>query len=603
MIPPAVANVVAGPEALSEFRRGLTGERVALWLAEARGRLLIALPVGVGKTELLVKAVVHMMTVDRRHDLVVALVPRWDILNEILRRLPPGLPRVVLEPRPRTRCGDLDAPWAEYETSGCGLLARAELCRICPRRRGCPWPGQYGQGRLKGVGLVFATQHHLVLDPGFVGRLRRQAGAERVLVLLDESDLLVKPTRRTIGHGTLQQFLGAQEAVLLATERPTRAQRRWLDRSRLVAEAPTSDLQRGRWRFPRIVADWALAVQRTGRSLYGPAFRFPAYDLDHFARSDPPSRERPHGGDLQFACPADLGDDFIIFSGTIAKGLARYRLDPDHRRPGLYSPLEGYRFEHPGTRWYNIASIAGAAKYFPNNAPAILDFFAEKIARNIRDGRRTLLVAKKSFKDRCASTWRDRLRELGAGPVRIVTGDWDQADLDDPRTLPLINYGISGVNRFEGCDAAYCLTGYYVNEATVAGAVHDLDASTECYPVRIRTAADPPRRTATVEPPDDRETILPQVARWVLDQKEADVVVQAVGRVRPFTRPREVITFHAGALPEVRPTLQFRTLGQARDLLRHRRRAAAPGPRRGPPRPAGSRPWASRTPGSRRSWA
>jgi hypothetical protein len=45
---------------------------------------------------------------------------------------------------------------------------------------------------------------------------------------------------------------------------------------------------------------------------------------------------------------------------------------------------------------------------------------------------------------------------------------------------------------------------------------------------------------------------------------EADVVVQAVGRVRPFTRPREVITFHAGELPGVRYTLEFDGLAAAR---------------------------------------
>ena len=184
--------------------------------------------------------------------------------------------------------------------------------------------------------------------------------------------------------------------------------------------------------------------------------------------------------------------------------------------------------------------------------------------------------------------------------MRVVTGDWDQADLDDPRTLPLINYGLSGVNRFEHCDAAYCLTGYYVNEATVAEAVHDLDASTKRYPVRIRTAVDPPRRTATVELPDDRETIVPQVARWVLEQKEADVVVQAVGRVRPFTRPREVITFHAARCPKcVPPCSSARSARPA--AISGSRPAADPKPSRGPPRPAGSRPWASRTPGSRRN--
>ena len=57
---------------------------------------------------------------------------------------------------------------------------------------------------------------------------------------------------------------------------------------------------------------------------------------------------------------------------------------------------------HPATRWYNIASIAGAAKYFARNARAILDFFAVMIARNIGEGRRTLLVAKKAFRGLCA---------------------------------------------------------------------------------------------------------------------------------------------------------------------------------------------------------
>ena len=107
-MPPPI-TVVAGPEALSEFRQGLTGERALQWLKESEGRLLITLPVGVGKTELLVKTVIHLRMVDRRYDLIVVLVPRWDILREILRKLPPDLSHVTLEPRPRPRCGDLNA--------------------------------------------------------------------------------------------------------------------------------------------------------------------------------------------------------------------------------------------------------------------------------------------------------------------------------------------------------------------------------------------------------------------------------------------------------------------------------------------------------------
>src|SRR5262249_59886592 len=122
--------------------------------------------------------------------------------------------------------------------------------------------------------------------------------------------------------------------------------------------------------------------------------------------------------------------------GSIARALARYRLDPDHARPTLVSPFENHRFEHPGTRWYNLNSLLGAARFFPGNAVQILDFFAHKIAGNIRQGKRTLLVARKRFVRRCRGYLGRRLAELGVGAVRIVTGNWDRHDLQDPRTLP-----------------------------------------------------------------------------------------------------------------------------------------------------------------------
>jgi hypothetical protein len=107
--------------------------------------------------------------------------------------------------------------------------------------------------------------------------------------------------------------------------------------------------------------------------------------------------------------------------------------------------------------------------------------------------------------------------------------------------------------------------------------VHDLDPATERFPVRLGFAGDPPRRRAIVDLPDDRETILPQLARWVLEEKEDNVVVQAVGRVRPFTRPREVISFQVGDLTGVRYTFQFGSLAGARSYfgIPTRRRSAA----------------------------
>ena len=557
-------HIVSGPEALAEFRQGLTGEAVFGLLDQYGGRVLISLPVGVGKTALLIKVIAHATTIDRRHDLVLVLVPRWDILDEILCKLPPELDHIVLKPRPRPRCGTLNASWIEYETTGCGLLAREELCRGCPRHVGCPWPDQYSTSRLKGTGLVFGTQQHIVLNPRFVDQIGDLTRAERVLTLVDESSLLIKGARRTIGREDLQRFNHAQAVLLTQTESPSSIQAEWIKLSELVAEATTVDLREGRWRFPWVDKDWAARIQRTGRELHGSSFRFLGFDLHHFARSDLLSRERGGNGDIGFAGLPDLGNNFVIFSGSMAKSLARYRLDPDHRRPGLVSPFQGLRFEHPGTEWSNISSIAGATKFFPGNAETILNFFAEKLGRNIRDGKRTLLVAKKRFAGTCAAYLEQRLRKLGAGRVQVIVGKWDKVDLNDPRILPLITYGIAGVNLFEDFDCAYCLTGFYINEATVAAAVHDLDATEDRFSIRIQTLDHPPRRVARVDLPDDRETILPQIAQWVLEQKEGDVVVQAVGRVRPFTKPREIITFQNGTLPDVRYTREFRSIAQAR---------------------------------------
>jgi hypothetical protein len=559
-------TVIAGDEALAAFRASLTGAHALGLLQQAQGRLLVQSAVGVGKTELMVRTIEHALTVAKAHDLVVVLVPRRDLLHELLGRLPAGTPRVVLTPRPRPRCGALDAEWLQYEQSGCSLLGREQLCGACPRRKGCRWPGQLGR-RLRGARLVLATQAHLALNPQFVSHLRHHTGATNPLVLLDESDFLVRSKERAIRPGDLERFLAAQDALLAETEKPTARMERWRELTHLLTQAPTPDLRAGGWSFPRVRGAWAAKVQRRGRELFGQAFRFLGFELHGFARSDRASRERLPTGEVRFAALPDLGEQFIVFSGSVARELARYRLDPDFARPTLVSPFQGYRFEHPGTRWFNLNTLIGTARYFPRNAAQVLDFFAHLIARNIQQGKRTLLVSRKMFVRRCRDFLRRRLSELGAGPVQVVTGNWGGHDLQDPRTVPLISYGVVGLNAFQHIEAAYALNSYYVSAATVADAVHDLDASEERYPITVRFAGEPRRREARVSLPDARETILPRIAQGVLEQKEADVVVQALGRVRPFTKAREVISFQAGELPGVSYTLEFTSLAQARSYF------------------------------------
>src|SRR5262249_5032988 len=108
-------TLIAGAGALANFRQGLAGAYALGLLHQAGGRLLVQLPVGAGKTEWLVRIISHALTANSPYDLVIVLVPRWDVLRELIQRLPAALPRTVLHPRPRKRCADLDVPWVEYE--------------------------------------------------------------------------------------------------------------------------------------------------------------------------------------------------------------------------------------------------------------------------------------------------------------------------------------------------------------------------------------------------------------------------------------------------------------------------------------------------------
>lgn len=330
----------------------------------------------------------------------------------------------------------------------------------------------------------------------------------------------------------------------------------------VLLQAPTVDLREPGWDFPPMEPSLALKIQQTGERMVGDKFRFIGPALEQFGMSDYISRERTKDGGVAFAAsPIRVSADTIIFSATTHPEFAKHRLGAD-----LFAPFLDCVFRHKDTTWVNINSRIGMGMYFLKNSEQILDLFTCLVAARMSEGKRCLLIAKKRFAEFCAVAMQRRLRAMGHSRCRVLYEDINDVVLQDPDVVPLIHYGIIGVNSFEEFDCAFCLTGYYVYEDVVNSILQDVLASDIAVSIRIKTIGEPRRRWAGVVELKHRFTNVHQFAPLALRQQEFDTVIQAVGRVRPFTKPREVVIFQCDAHPALPYDHEFLGLAEARDF-------------------------------------
>ena len=355
--------LISGEKALQAFREEWTGDRMLQLIREHSGRLRVDWPIGVGKSHSIDSTIEAAVRSDV-YDLVIAFLPTRQVIEERrwVQNPPPKVKIVKLKPRPRSRCGELDQQWRIFERNKLGLLGRSQICGACPHRESCFWPKQFSRKGLGGARVIYATQAHLSYAPAFVLQLSTWAEAESVLVLLDEVNFIMRSFQRSIDLEELDLFVEVLKGVGSGN--------RWVYLANLLLKAPTDDLRHPDWWMPFIDRDWCFEVQEYGWNRYGEQFKFLAYDLIQFGYSPELSRERDAHGNLLFSAPPYLNCDFVIYSGTAHPEFSRFRLGQD-----FASPFEGYRFEHPETTWYNIASCLGTKRSFPKNSSQILGLF------------------------------------------------------------------------------------------------------------------------------------------------------------------------------------------------------------------------------------
>lgn len=547
---------------LSEFRNRWGG-RALLDRLPAAGTGLIRWPVGTGKSYAIDEVVIAALGENPpRHDLVIVFCPTHRVIEERRHVQKPGhgLQLRVLKPRPRQRCGDLDAPWQTYEQLSLGTLAREELCTRCPNAPGCEWLDQYTQKRLNGTQVVYATHTHLRLDPSFVDRVVELTGAVKPLVLIDEATWFFENYRFEILPLDLERFYKALKATT-ASSTYARLCEQWRHYVEVLILAGQGDLSSGGWKTPPLPPPLALELQRTGSQMFPGVFRFIGRLLEMFGRSPAALRERTDADAIRFTLTPRIEHPMMVFSATLTARLLRWRLDRE-----VIDLFPELKIFHHGTRWYNIHSGRGAASNFSGNAPQIFDFFGLLIAKRVGEGRRPVAICRKRFVTDCVNGLNKRFAWLGHGDqiVAVPAAEVDSYAQSSRVIVPVLHYGLIGINRFEHHDCCFCLGSYYVNGTAVEGVVQGLLPEDEKVPIEVTSQGPQRERVARTKFADHHIYDHDRAARESLQALEHAAVIQAVGRVRPFTQPREVVTFQTSDLPGVPYEKNFYGLEEAR---------------------------------------
>ena len=197
------------------------------------------------------------------------------------------------------------------------------------------------------------------------------------------------------------------------------------------------------------------------------------------------------------------------------------------------TPKENY--VHPGSRFYQLTSTSTSYFKFiknPRSRAGILRFAGAKIEANRLIGKKTLLVTKKGTVD---LVLKEMPQYFAAKPHPKLCAFTPQSSksLDGINVIPLLHYGVEGINLFENYDCVICLTAYNLRPEVIANQLKQLGIGRDIQ-VEIRNTSNGLGREVFTDP----DTPL---AKAIFAYLEHDKILQTVSRARPFTTPTEVI--------------------------------------------------------------
>ncbi len=494
---------------------------------------------------------------------MIYAAPTWDILREVIAKIECSgfkVPWVVLYPRPAERCGELDEPWREYEQRGCSILAKGRLCRErCRHYTTCDWPEQLD--RIAGIRLVIMTEKRLELVRTIVALLQARTRGPRTLVILDEARSLDADFDVTIGRDEVDRFREAVMRVRCRKMDWPATREIWVRELDALLRSTAAEFEQGGLVFLNTLGKFAFGIQAWGWAKYEQEFRYLGYDLPLLNLSRDGERWIEED-EFHFIARPYLRCHLLLLSAHLTGAYAGHRLGEGP----IPSPFEDIRFVHTKTHIINIRNRCGADRHFASNRVRILDTFAVVILRNVLERRTTLLVSKKRSKQLCADYLTRRLAGWGLA-VRCVLDGEPLPMVPDPRVIPIIHYGVLGVNDYTDYETCYCLNSYYIRSSELNRTVQEFEPRHFRTELEIVTTPDRRRevRVPTTDATDAERAWLGEV---YLRKLEVDPVIQAAGRVRFVTKPREVVFFQMDDMErDLGPIQEVDSLAELRDTL------------------------------------
>lgn len=570
---------------------------------QQRRPLHLKMPTGAGKTRALIEYV-RSGAWKQHYTSVIIFVNSHHQVQELYKLLQGCGSAVGAYPqRGAGLCGDLDQQMVIYERMRLPTIAFKRVCEeVCPKCGECPFAARLSARWAESFDIIIAPEQLLTLVPGIARRWAKHIH-ERVtgvkcgandddddsddfppsLVILDEAKLLDKPFVRTFQKGDVEIELKAIEIAIRLNQQALGEARATPLEDQKKQAARMSKFQR----FQRQLAhlDMYFRWLISGSTKVRPAFDYTSKDVELFVQEVGADKVEGYQSNLQlinryrrsrawnegdaFAvrCTPVLPESFVTLGAYLDSRLVQHRLKCTY--PIVVG--DGELLRVPGTRIYNIRTTTMTVGNWEDNAEVNCSVFADVIVKQRQEaagrseepGAGSVVLVSRKDSDEDGVPY---MTKLGAGVTKALVrrGITDTAIVPsddpsigakpDPRIIPVLHYGQTGVNSFEDYETAICCYTFQFPDFVVSEAAFGDRAPAERPLFRIVYDSSWNR---TIECGPEVSDADREMLKMILFRLEVDPALQAVSRIRQNIKVRTIIMsiLHPGLERQVGPVI------------------------------------------------